>query len=213
MTTAYFNKVLELEDSSLVAFGTVVRLYPQPNPTYFIIHGRVVKLSPQGDSLWSREYEYLTSASSEHDIYDAERTYDGGFLVCGESKGTGSGALQQGWLLKLDEHGCLVPGCHIVLGTLPVGANCNSPELVIRLYPNPTVDYLNVFYQSVETNSNSSLRFSVIDMQGRRLQSYTTADVSDKTYIVPVYELVGGMYILEVRRDGALLKSEQFVKQ
>lgn len=203
-----FNKIIELEDSSLVALGIVERLYPQPNPAYAIISGRIVKLSPHGDSLWSREYNYLTTQSAQHDIYDAERTYDGGFLVCGEAKGTGSGAIQQGWLLKLDEHGCLVPGCHLPLGVLPVGVVENFR---LSLYPNPTTDYLNVHYQAIKTGGE--LRFSVIDMQGRELQNYATADVSDKTYIVPVYDLVVGIYVLEIRQDGKLLKAEQFVKK
>lgn len=58
----------------------------------------------------------------------------------------------------------------------------------------------------------SELTFSVVDMQGRVLQHYTTADLSDKTYIVPVYDLVAGIYILEVRRDGTIIQSEKFIK-
>ena len=206
-----FNKIVELEDSSLVAFGIVERQYPQPNPTYNIIHGRIVKLSPQGDSLWNREYEYLTSGNGlEQSIYDAERTYDGGFLVCGEANGitTSGGPYQQGWLLKLDEHGCLVPGCHLGLGILPVGA---VEQIDLSLYPNPTSDYLNVHYRAFKVGEE--LTFSVIDMQGRVLQTYHTADVSDKTYIVPVYDLVGGVYVLELQRDGVVLGSEMFVRR
>ena len=98
---APFLRVLELEDSSLVAFGT--KYIWDSGTTSFIRHGRIVKLSQSGDSLWNREYQYLNTADAQHDIYDAERTYDGGFLVCGGADYTGSGPYQQGWLLKLDE--------------------------------------------------------------------------------------------------------------
>lgn len=203
-----FYKVIELEDSSLMAFGEVERLHPQPNPAYSIRHGRVVKLSPQGDSLWSREYEYLDSVSSQHYIYDAERTHDGGFLIAGECSGTGGGVFQQGWLLKLDGEGCLVPGCHLGLSVLPVGA---TSRIKLSLYPNPTSDYLNIYYQN--RNSKKDLTFSVVDALGRVLDTYTTADISDKTYIFPVQDLASGLYFLEVRQDGKLLETQQFVKE
>lgn len=213
LTTANFTKIIELEDSSLVAFGTVVRLYPLPNPTYNIIHGRVVKLSPQGDSIWSRDYEYLSTANARHTIYDAERTSDGGFLVCGEANGNDTipsnpVIFQQGWLLKLDEHGCLVPNCQLTTGILPPYA---TNKINLSLYPNPTSDYLNIHYYNLQTAED--LTFSIIDLQGRILQSYTTSDVSDKTYMLPVYDLVAGAYVLEVRQDGKVIGSEQFIKR
>lgn len=73
------------------------------------------------------------------------------------------------------------------------------------------INYLNIFYQSQKRGSK--LTFSVVDIQGRVLQNYTVADVSDETYIIPVYDLTTGIYVLEVRENGQLLKSEQFIKQ
>ncbi|BDS14957.1 T9SS type A sorting domain-containing protein [Aureispira anguillae] len=205
---AAFDKIIELEDSSLVAFGTISRVYPQPNPTHYIIHGRVVKLSPDGDSIWSREYEYLNTANSEHTIYDAERTPDGGFLICGEANIIGTGVHQQGWLLKLDEEGCLVPGCHLVSGVLPTQ---RPAALNLLLYPNPTTDYLNVHYYN--PSPQEDLSFRVLDVQGRLLKEYKTYDQSDKTYILPVYDLEAGVYILELRQEGVLIGSEEFLKR
>jgi hypothetical protein len=210
---ASFQKVIELEDSTLVAFGTISRTYPAQNPTHYIIHGRIVKLSPQGDSIWSRDYEYLSTANASHTVYDAERTHDGGFLICGEANGVDTipsnpVIFQQGWLIKLDEEGCLVPGCHIITSVLPIA---EGPSISLSLYPNPTVDYLNVHYYNQTTKEN--LTFSVVDMQGRVLSSFETYDQSDKTYIVPVSDLVVGMYVLEVRQEGVVIGSEQFVKQ
>lgn len=206
--TSSFSKIIELEDSSLIAFGSVERLHPQPNPTHFIIHGRVAKLSAQGDSLWSREYEYLNTSNARHNIYDVEQTHDGGFLIAGQCSGTGGGVYQQGWLLKLDGEGCLVPGCHLPLGVLPLGT---APTIKLSLYPNPTSDYLNIYYQN--RVQKSDLTFSVVDAMGRVLDTYTTADISEKTYIFPVQDLVAGVYFLEVRQDGDLLETKQFVKQ
>jgi hypothetical protein len=210
---ASFQKVIELEDSTLVAFGTISRTYPAQNPTHYIIHGRIVKLSPQGDSIWSRDYEYLSTANASHTVYDAERTHDGGFLICGEALGNDTipsnpVIFQQGWLIKLDEEGCLVPGCHIITSVLPIAERAS---ISLSLYPNPTVDYLNVHYYNKETKEH--LTFSVVDMQGRVLSRFETYDQSDKTYIVPVSDLVVGMYVLEVRQEGVVIGSEQFLKR
>jgi hypothetical protein len=207
-----FQKIIELEDSSLVAFGSYNRWHS--NLGDFIEHGRIVKLSPQGDSIWSRDYEYLnTGGGTRHTVYDAERTHGGGFLICGEALGNDTipsnpVIFQQGWLIKLDEEGCLVPGCHIITSVLPIAERAS---ISLSLYPNPTVDYLNVHYYNKETKEH--LTFSVVDMQGRVLSRFETYDQSDKTYIVPVSDLVVGMYVLEVRQEGVLMGSEQFVKR
>ena len=206
-----FQKVIELEDSTLVAFGSYNRWHS--NLGNFIEHGRIIKLSPQGDSIWSRDYEYLSTGGARHTVYDAERTHDGGFLICGEANGVDTMPsnpviFQQGWLIKLDEEGCLVPGCHIVTSVLPIEQRAS---ISLSLYPNPTVDYLNVHYYNKETKEH--LTFSVVDLQGRVLSTYETYDQSDKTYIVPVSDLVVGMYVLEVRQEGVVIGSEQFVKQ
>jgi hypothetical protein len=208
---ATFQKVIELEDSSLFAFGEVNRWHS--NLGGFIQHGRIVKLSPQGDSIWSRNYEYLSTANVRHTVYDAERTHDGGFLICGEANGVDTipsnpVIFQQGWLIKLDEEGCLVPGCHIITSVLPIAERAS---ISLSLYPNPTVDYLNVHYYNQTTKEH--LTFSVVDMQGRVLSRFETYDQSDKTYIVPVSDLVVGMYVLEVRQEGVVIGSEQFVKR
>ena len=204
---ANFGKILELDDSSLVAFGSVINTYQQPN-SYNIIHGLMVKLSPQGDSLWSRSYEYLTTQNAQHIIYDVECTADSGYLLCGHAT---SGAVgienQQGWLLKLDEHGCLVPNCHIIPNsTNPI----KKPIVDVLLYPNPAIDYLNIHYRNPRLGNE--LTFQVTDISGRVLNSYTTSDISDKTYIVPVYDLIKGIYIIEVLQDKEIVYVEQFVK-
>lgn len=85
-----------------------------------------------------------------------------------------------------------------------------ADNTTIKIIENPARHHLHIYYDSEKTGTE--LNFSVIDMQGRVLQNYITADVSDKTYIVPVYDLTTGIYVLEIRRDGQLLKSEQFIK-
>jgi hypothetical protein len=83
-----------------------------------------------------------------------------------------------------------------------------QPQAELKLYPNPAVDYLNVLYRNKQVGEK--LTFRILDAQGRVIQSHTARDISDKTYIFPVWELLGGWYVLEVRQDGVLVGSAVF---
>ncbi len=202
-------RLIELADSSIMTFGMTADTFNVNGATIGQHDALIAKLSPNGDSLWGRRYHYFEQQWSEHEIFDAEQTPDGGFLICGQAIGQGQGASQQGWLLKLDQHGCLVPGCHqpdttTSLRSLP------PQQAQLKLYPNPATDYLNVWYNNQRLGA--ALTFRIIDQQGRVVQQYQTRDVSDKTYIFPVWALLAGWYVLEVRQDGALVGSEVFLK-
>lgn len=197
---AAFNKVIELPDSSLVAFGNVSRVYPAP--VHGIELGRIVKVAPNGDSLWNREYECLNTFAAKHTINDAAMTRDGGFVAVGES----TGAEQRGWLLKIDEQGCLVPGCHLITSTAP------NPKqtLDLHIYPNPTTKQVQVYYPY--TTQGDWLEWRLSNLQGQVIQQYLRAAEGPRTYIFDLQELPSGIYTLQLHQDGRLIGSEQIVK-
>jgi hypothetical protein len=203
-------KVIEQPDSSLLTFGIIADRVVINGDTTGHYNCIITKLSANGDSLWSHRYYYIQQAWANHEIFDVEQTHDGGYLIAGQAKITGQGPYQQGWLLKLDQHGCLVPGCHLPDTTNSVLPLHAQPQAELKLYPNPAVDYLNVLYKNKQVGEK--LTFRILDVQGRELQSHTARAISDKTYIFPVWELLGGWYVLEVRQDGVLVGSEVFVK-
>ena len=208
---AKIMKVIEQPDSSLLAFGVTADTVIINGDTSGHYNCLVAKLSSNGDSLWSHQYHYMRQAWANHEIFDVEQTHDGGYLIAGQAKLNGQGPYQQGWLLKLDQHGCLVPGCHLPDTTTSILPITSQPQAQLKLYPNPAVDYLNVLYGNKQVGEQ--LTFNILDQQGRVLQSYTTRDISDKTYVFPVWELLSGWYVLEVRQDGQLVGSEVFVKE
>lgn len=97
--------------------------------------------------------------------------------------------------------------CHLASGLWSV----EKPAAVqLLLYPNPTtIDCLNVHYYN--PSPKQDLTFQVLDVQGRVLKSYTTPDVSDKTYMLTVDDLPMGTYVLELRQEGALIGREVFL--
>ena len=115
-------------------------------------------------------------------------------------------ASQQGWLLKIDEWGCLVPGCHLVntVETTPPTA------LNLLLYPNPVQDHLYAYLGPGHLPAGS--KFSVYDTNGQLLRQQA-ARFSDATYTMELNALPAGLYVLQLQAaNGQTLATKQFVK-
>ena len=99
---------------------------------------------------------------------------------------------QPGWLLKVDEYGCLVPDC--------------TPLL---LYPNPVSEALQVYFSGPAGQEH---HFRILDAQGREWRRFAT-QLSEVTLLMEVGELPAGVYYLQCLRDGQVVAVEGFVKR
>jgi hypothetical protein len=168
--------------------------------------GWIGKISHGGDSIWTREYEGVESKNSSHLIYDLKGTPDGGFIICGMTMDYDADSIaQEGWLLKLDQHGCLVPGCHII-GT----TSETQPEIKLEIYPNPTSDYLNFYLRTPKAVKSSDFR--IVSAEGKVMKTFSS-DNPDATFMLPVWDWAAGVYFLQYLEEGVVVCSEQFVKQ
>ena len=144
----YFNSstqttnLMKISDGSgFVVTGTETY---NPNVSWiFQSHGWLMKFNENGDTIWSRKYIYPVSQKNYHQFYDIKETADGGFILCGVSLDIEDNVEipQQSWLLKLDEHGCLIPGCYTATEEVENG----QLPFKVSIYPNPTTDYLNIY--------------------------------------------------------------------
>jgi len=181
-----------------------------------IIHdwGMMAKISPTGDSLWHRYHYIPLEDHDQHEIYDIKESTDGGFIMCGLSVqanygpdgGTsdGTGAFQQAWLIKVDEHGCLVPGCH-----LPNAVDTPPDAIRLQIYPNPTTDFLNIFFKTKEYTKDG--QFRVVDINGRVVKTFEPKNVAEATYSLPVYNMAKGIYFLQYLEGSNLRYTEKFI--
>ncbi len=163
----------------------------------------ITKISSEGDSLWSRTYTYPNTANfATHRVNDFQQTSDGGFLICGETRGDG-GTGQRGWLLKLDEYGCLVPGCHIV-------DNITSLEndIEVKIYPNPTTDYLNIFIKG-ELDKGIA---RIVNLEGRTMNTFDV-EGRNSTFIYSISHLPNGIYFLQILNEKGKMTTKEFVVQ
>jgi len=201
------TKIIKLSDGSGFLLGGMA--YEElPAPMYFTVRGWLAKISDNGSVIWTRRYVYLDDGEDEHGIFDLKETSDGGFIICGEARDWDSGATypQQAWLLKLDEHGCLVPGCHLVDAT----GEAERPEAALAIHPNPVSDYLN--FQLRGSGFSKKGEFRIADMAGRVVKRFRAGLGANDTYIVPAWDWPPGNYVLQyLDGEGRTVAAEQFV--
>lgn len=189
------------------------RLLPTPDQMGYIAAGAnagltvLAKVGNNGDSLWMRNvffYE-VPHPNRGHKIYDLAAAPDGGYWLCGEAKMTIPGEpYQQGWLFRVDEYGCVVPGCHLI-NSIPA----NQPDLSeqIKLYPNPASDYLNIYHGGYDFVKGS---FRIVDSQGRILRNWTSP-ANELNTVMPVSDMSAGTYYLQYMEAGEVRISKAFV--
>ncbi len=169
--------------------------------------GYLVKVSPDGERLWERKFHIVENVIGTHELYDLRQTPDGGFIMSGQINDFGQLSIgQSGWLVKVDEHGCLVPDCHLPDATL----NILVDQPFIKTYPNPTSDMLNIYFKN--TNQSKDGVFRLIDLQGRVVQEFD-ADKNDITFLVSLEKYASGIYFLQYFQRGILIKSEKVIIQ
>ena len=149
-----------------------------------------------------------------HSIKDFKRTADGGYILCGESSGNMTGQPnQQGWLLKLDSMGCLVPGCHLTA----VENIAGQEEIAIKVYPNPVQagEYLNFYIPTVQTrliaSPHNGLQAHLYNISGKLIQNHSLPS-DDATYMLSTDGMAPGTYILQILDErGRVLGAEKIV--
>jgi hypothetical protein len=133
----------------------------------------------------------------------------GGYVMGGQTiyGNEPSGPIQRGWLLRVDEEGCLVPGCHLV----STEEEAAAPALSLHLYPNPAQEYLYVLLRDAGIARRQDAALQLLDLQGRILQSHPAGRIDEVTSILPVQALPAGAYVLRYVADGQVLAAERVV--
>ena len=168
----------------------------------------VMKVSNAGDSLWARHFTLINEEPGMPEPMDLKATPDGGYIVCGAIDPPDDGGvhpLRYGWLLKLDEHGCLVPGCHLPNSTAVEPGT--PPQLA--LFPNPARDFINFELRGARPAPDGAFR--ILDAKGRLLQSKPAREALG-TVVVPVQDWAAGAYVVQYLEGGQLRATEQFLK-
>ncbi len=168
----------------------------------------LAKVSEEGELLWQRRYKHLDLDFDDHELYDLRATSDGGYIFCGESEDRWPAQelteppYQQGWLVKVDEHGCLVEGCH--LSDTVSEIEVENKEY-FKVGPIPASEYLNI-YQAQQVSPLAV--YELYDLQGKLVKSIPSAD-KNTTLMVDITDLSSGNYVLSLRERSKLLQSKK----
>lgn len=169
--------------------------------------GVIGKVSNEGDSLWMRQYSFendTTEIKKDQFVLDMECTEDGGYVLVGETNDYTPPSIQYGWMLKVDEYGCLIPNCHLSSTNDKDGES----EIELSIYPNPTTDYLNFIINKLPYDN---LSYRIINSEGKLMYQKEGIN-ANVTYIVPLHSWAAGGYHLQIFSLNKLLGSKTFLK-
>jgi len=200
------NRIVKALDSSYVSGGTYGTDFANELETG---SGFLSKVSSEGELIWSRQYTYVDLENDIHKLNDLKATSDGGYVFCGESNIINNDTLdlpgpqQQGWIVKVDEYGCLVEGCEIYDYVEEIG-DIHTEEY-IKIGPIPAQDVLNV-YQIKKLPPDAFIE--IIDMNGKQVKSFHI-ETQGTTLIVDISFLPAGQYLINLIDRGLVLQSER----
>jgi hypothetical protein len=140
-----------------------------------LLRGFLFRVSADFDSLWCRTY--FQPDTIEHPMYanrfiikDIDFDSQGNIYTAGEGNYTKNQRMYQKlWVMKVDEYGCLEPGCQFVdVDEVVVGY-----EQSMTVYPNPTQGLTTIQFSignpAALSGNFSETKLIVTDMQGRRV--------------------------------------------
>ena len=182
-----------------------------PFQDYSDNYGRIEKVNDQGQLVWQRFYQFFGDETyvDSHEFLDVFQTKDGGYIACGEARDPSSLVAYntRSWVVKLDEYGCLVPGCQ---GPVSTTALSNGQEKIkFKVSPNPVVSNMNVFVYPSASFHSAELVLS--DFNGKLIGKYPVK-IDNLTLSINLLNLASGMYVVSYVEEGRVVQSEQVLK-
>ena len=173
--------------------------------------GLLQKINEQGDSVWLRTFSLIKDTSAywvDHVIHDIVPAPDGGYIMSGDIAyppitESDTSNNYPAWLLKVDQYGCLVPGCQNG-DTVNVTEEPLQNELLV--YPNPSSDILYIY-----DDQGGQSKYTITDLKGNIIRKWS-GNLKDHTYIVHLHDFSLGIYIVSRIDDRDRVRSVKFVK-
>jgi hypothetical protein len=192
-----------LDNGNIVSTGSRLRKYPEiPDRISWILC-----TNSEGDSLWYREYIFLTGQNSDNFLYDIAQANDSGFVACGyiypAPPDTGT---QDTWVIKVDSIGCESPAfCWTVIQE-PKVQIVDKGTLI--LYPNPAAEKVQIRLNDLVGNENREWNKVILfDLFGRM--------VMEKDFVTETSleagRLNAGIYLVVAEQDGLVLARGKLV--
>ncbi len=210
-TIKFFTSISTTSDRGYIACGV---LTDPAIKDKFAQYGMLAKVNEHGDSMWIRYYQSIPGHKygNLNSLEDVKSTPDKGYILAGvcyyyclTPEMPKEERFQQGWLIKVDSFGCLVPGCH--LGTSV--ETIQPDQFKCTIYPNPTSNTVNIFCKH---HPNRKGIFTLQEIASGKVLEQWTHNIDEITYILDVEHLSLGVYVISYFENGKIIWSDKLVK-
>jgi hypothetical protein len=198
-----FNAQKQSPDGNYIAIGT------WNNDTTDHIDGWIMKYTADGQVLWSKLYQGVTSIEGYGDdnVLQSVAFMSDGSIVCAGEATNNDGTIQpaqQGWLLHLDTAGCLPDSnsCGIVDGIVNIQQAMGSA----RIYPNPANDQIQF---EVVSDYSSGYKLLITDILGRVVSEFN--QLKNDTTGIDVRQWAAGLYLYRASSGNGYEWSGKFI--
>jgi len=164
----------------------------------------LVKINSLSKIEWRRIYRVRTGKDDGY-LYDLKSCPSGGYIIAAASylddaREKYGDPYYMPWLLRVDDDGCLIPGCNIVNSK---EAESNSD---LNIYPNPAKNYIILLHSSSEKT-----RYQVISTEGKIVDDFYSV-LQDEQLIIPIHNWKPGLYYIKAQNQSGHISSKEFIK-
>lgn len=193
-------QLMESPDGGIIGVGLHDRF-----DEYEGIAGWLFKLSAEGVLEWERQIIDPDSPYEHAEFHNIKPTPDGGYILCGYTRDTskvnGTVMNTNFWLVKLDEEGCMEPGCGDVVSL----QNPTSTTFRPSISPNPASTHCHIQLPI----SDQAYQFELYSIDGKKVLEWAQR-TTEKA--LSLQGQAAGLYWLHWRR-GAQHGVERLVIQ
>ena len=169
------------------------------------------RFSPDGDSLWFRDYYYYYGENyiySVNKLYDISKSEDNGFISTGQAYSDLTYNIQKMWVLKVDSVGCEIENCWVGVEE-EKGTRGQGDKGKLEIWPNPASDIVNCQLSNFEGRSKSLI--TVYDIFGRSAPTPALPHSVEGEWLLDVSALPPGIYFIVVRDERSIIGMGKFV--
>jgi len=177
--------------------------------------GLVVKITQDAEVIWIRDVLpdlFHPPSAGEFTLvmlHGIIETSDSGFLCTGEAWINPGDAFPQwtqtGFVIKVDEYGCLDEGCQLV----DVEEVVEEENTSLSIYPNPTSQNITINYQLLHTPDQ--LSFTIYSITGKVVHTQPLPTHQGSVNIELDKNLPSGTYFCHLTANGQVASVERFV--
>ena len=181
-----------LSDGSIIVSGTLAK-------TGADLKGFIFKLNSDGDSLWTKTYDFGSPTYDDCQLNDLVVCDDGGFMGVGFFWSHLANVNDAAWMFKTDANGV-------------VGWEETKPQAKLieaKVYPNPARDYITFeFQQGIEQDAALRLYNALGQMVLEEKLNKGMQQIQ-----ISLKAMQSGIYLLQVRDRNGVVSTKKFVKE